>query len=152
MQKIEDRIYRKVPIEDVSMVYRLYCEIEKCDVTDGDVNKAIKIYQQLLKQGCYTFACYIDNKIVGAVNIYKNMQYYPTDLNAPFVHLECVMIKPLYQNKGIGTELITKAVELVKKEGCTYIIGQSPNPYMQKAFLKGGLTIQNCKDFRYEEE
>ena len=31
MNNTADRIYRKVSIEDVFMVYRLYCEIEKCD-------------------------------------------------------------------------------------------------------------------------
>ena len=150
MNSMINRVYKKVPIKDVSMVYDLYCREEKCDVLKDDVDKATKIYQQLLEQGCYTYACYINNKIVGVVNVYKNMQYYPTDLNAPYVHLECVIVDELYQNQGIGTELITKAVELVKKEGCTYIIGQSSNLYMQKAFLKGGLTIQKYKDFRYE--
>lgn len=152
MDNIDNRIYKKVPTEDVPMVYKLYCGIEKCNVVKSDMDKAMKIYEQLLERGSYTYACYIDNKIIGVVNVYKNMQYYPTDLNAPYVHLECVMVDKLYQNQGIGTELISKAVELVKKEGCTYIIGQSPNPYMQKAFLKGGLIIQNCKDFRYEED
>ena len=150
--RIINKIYKKVPIEDIPEVYDLYCREEKCDVLKDDLYKAIKIYKQLLEQGCYTYSCYINDKIVGVVNVYKNMQYYPTDLNAPYVHLECVIVDKLYQNQGIGTELITKAVELIKKECCTYIIEQSSNPYMQKAFLNGGLTNQKCKDYRYEEE
>ena len=150
MEKIKNKIYKKVPIEDVQLVYDLYCREEKCNSLKKDLTKATKIYRQLLQKGCYTFACYIDNKIVGVVNVYKNMQYYPTDLHAPFVHLECVIVDELYQNQGIGTELISNVVELVKQEGCTYIIGQSSNPYMQKVFLKSGLTIQKYKDFRYE--
>lgn len=150
MKKVDNKIYKKVPIEDVPFVYDLYCREEKCNVLRDDVEKATEIYKQLLQRGCYTYACYIDNKIVGVVNVYKNMQYYPTDLYAPYVHLECVIVDESYQNQGIGTELITNVVELVKQEGCTYIIGQSSNPYMKKAFLKGGLTIQKYDDFRYE--
>ena len=150
MEKIKNKIYKKVPIKDVQLVYDLYCREEKCNSLKKELAKATKIYRQLLQKGCYTFACYIDNKIVGVVNVYKNMQYYPTDLHAPYVHLECVIVDELYQKQGIGTELISNVVELVKQEGCTYIIGQSSNPYMQKVFLKSGLTIQKYKDFRYE--
>ena len=150
MKELKERVYKKVPIEDVHMVYDLYCREEKCNALKNDIDKATKIYKQLLQRGCYTYACYIDNRIVGVVNVYKNMQYYPTDLYAPYVHLECVIVDELYQNQGIGTELIAKVVELVKQEGCTYIIGQSSNQYMQKAFLKGGLTIKKYHDFRYE--
>lgn len=144
------KIFKKVPLKDVEMVFKLYCDLEKCEVIEEDLKKAIKIYEELLQRGNYTYACYMDNKIVAVVNVYKNMQYYPTDLYAPFVHLECVMVDENYQNMGIGTELITNVINLVKEEGYTYIIGQSPNPFMQKIFYKAGLTNVECKDFRIE--
>lgn len=145
-----NRVFKKVPLEDVQMVYDLYCREQKCTMCKEDLDKATDIYMVLLHRGNYTYGCYINDKIVAVVNVYKNMQYYPTDLHAPYVHLECVIVDEMYQNQGIGTELITKVIELVKQEGCTYIIGQSSNPYMQKAFFKGGLTIEKYKDFRYE--
>lgn len=142
--------FKKVPLEDVRMVYELYCMEQKCEVIEKDFEKVKNIYKELLSRGNYTFACYINNKIIAVVNIYKNMQYYPTDLNAPYVHLECVIVDKDWQGQGIGTKLITKAVSLVKSEGCTYIIGQSSNPYMKKVFYKSGLTIKKYEDFRYE--
>lgn len=142
--------FKKVPLEDVHMVYELYCKEQNCELIDKDFEKAKKIYNELLNRGNYTYACYVNNKIIAVVNIYKNMQYYPTDLNAPYVHLECVIVDKKWQNQGIGTELITKAILLVKSEGCTYIIGQSSNPYMQKVFYQSGLTVRKYKDFRYE--
>lgn len=142
--------FKKVPLEDVEMVFKLYCDIEKCEVTEKNLKKATKIYKELLQKGNYTYACYIDKKIIAVVNVYKNMQYYPTDLYAPYIHLECVMVDKNYQNKGIGTQLITNVISLVKSEGFTYIIGQSPNPFMQRIFYKAGLTNIDCKDFRLE--
>ena len=152
MENINGKIFKKVPLEDIQMVYDLYCRIEKCVLSAQDLDKAKEIYSELLHSGHYTYACYINNKIVAVVNVYKNMQYYPTDLHAPYVHLECVMVDESYQNQGIGTELITRVIKLVKDEGCTYIIGQSPNPYMQKIFYKSGLQNTKCKDFRYESD
>lgn len=145
-----NKIFKKVPLEDVKQVFGLYCMDASVISTEKAIKEAQKIYENLLANGNYTYACYIEGKVVGVVNIYKNMQYYPTDLDAPYVHLECVIVDHNYQNKGIGTELITKAVELVKKEGCTYIIGQSKNPFMQKVFYKAGLTNVKYKDFRFE--
>ncbi len=142
--------FKKVPLEDVYMVYELYCNEEKLQVKEEDLLKAKEIYSELLSRGNYTYACYIDNKIIGVVNVYKNMQYYPTDLNAPYIHLECVIIDLEYQNKGIGTELLTNVVNLVKEEGYTYIIGQSHEKAMQRVFYKAGLTTTDCKDFRIE--
>ena len=45
MNSMINRVYKKVPIKDVSMVYDLYCREEKCDVLKDDVDKATKIYQ-----------------------------------------------------------------------------------------------------------
>lgn len=145
-----NKIFKKVPLKDVNMVFELYCEEANCKVDEEKLNKATKIYESLLQNGNYTYACYVDNKIIAVVNIYKNMQYYPTDLHAPYIHLECVIVDKKHQNMGIGTELISNAVNFVKEEGCTYIIGQSSNPFMQKVFYKAGLNKIDCKDFRFE--
>jgi Acetyltransferase (GNAT) family. len=144
------KLFKKVPLEDVYMVYELYCKEENIELEQNKIERAKEIYSEILFNKSYTYACYIDDRIVASVNVYKNMQYYPTDLEAPFIHLECVMVLKEYQNQGIGTELITNVINLVTKEGCTYIIGQSPNPAMQKVFYKAGLTDQSCKDFRKE--
>ena len=141
--------FKKVPLEDIPMVYRIYCQIEKTVETKEQINRAMEIYKNdILSRGSYTYACYVNEIIVGVVNVYKNWQMYPTDQEKPFVHLECIMVSPKYQNCGIGTELITNVVKLVTKEGCTYIIGQSPVMAMQKVFYSAGLTEQDCKDFR----
>lgn len=145
-----NKIFKKVPLENASMVYELYCKEENIEVDIEKCQLAIKIYEKLLKDGNYTYACYVNNKIIAVVNVYKNMQYYPTDLDVPYVHLECVIVDKQYQCIGIGTELITNVINLVKAEGCTYIIGQSAVIAMQKVFYKSGLTDASNKDFRYE--
>lgn len=143
------KVFKKVPVEDVPMVYDIYCMIENCEIKNRDVEQAMEMYKNdILAKGSYTYACYIDGKIVASVNVYKNMQYYPTDLHAPFVHLECVMVHKNFQGKGIGTELISNVVKLVKEEGCTYIIGQTPVEAMKKIFFKAGLVERDCEDFR----
>lgn len=144
-----DKVFKKVPLKDVAMVYEIYCSIENCEKIQSDVKRAKAIYKKdILNKGSYTYACYLDGKIVASVNIYKNMQYYPTDLYAPFVHLECVMVHKSFQGKGIGSELIKNAIDLVKQEGCTYIIGQTPVEAMKKIFFKAGLIERDCEDFR----
>ena len=148
-------VFKKVPLEDIEIVYKLYCEIEGVEATIKDIEKAKEIYKnKILPRDSYTYAGYIDNNIVATVNVYKNWQMWPTDLDDPFVHLECVMVSPNYQGKGIGTELIINIVTLVYNEGVTYTIGQSPVEAMQHIFYKAGLTETNCKDFRknYDKE
>lgn len=142
---------RKVNISEISDVYALYCEEENIKtIKKVDLKKAKKIYAQMLKKGCYTLGAFDSDCLVGVVSVYKNMQYYPLNLENPFVHLECVIIKRGYQNKGIGTSLLVDAVKTVKQEGCTYIIGQSDEHNMQKVFYKSGLTNTKYKDFRFE--
>jgi len=142
--------FKKVPLEDIPMVYKIYCEVENFEITQEGISRAKEIYQNhiLSSNGSYSYACYINDVIVGVVNVYKNWQMYPTDHDDPFVHLECVMVSPTMQNQGIGKELIINAVELVKSEGYTYIIGQSPVAAMQKIFEDAGLTERDCLDFR----
>lgn len=141
---------RKVELHEVKSVYSIYCEIEKCPVTESSIIQAESIYQNLIEKDSYTLGAYVNNELIGAINVYKNMQYYPTDLDAPFVHLECCMIKKDYQNKGVGTKLLTEAFRIIREEGCTYIIAQSPILAMQKILFKVGLTDTTCKNFGWD--
>lgn len=47
-----------------------------------------------------------------------------------------IIVRKEYQNQGVGTELLTRVLEVIKEEGCTYAIMQSGNPAVQHSILQ----------------
>lgn len=141
--------YKKITEEDIEQVFFLYCKEENKIVTKDDIIKAKKIYKKILERDCYTFGAFLDKKIVGVINVNKILDYYPGYSNLPYIHLETFIIDKEYQNRGIGSNLFKEVIELIKKEGCSYILIQSNNEYVQKIAKKSGLT-QSLYDMRYD--
>ena len=140
--------YKKIKLKEVDQVYKLYCQEESMVIEPMAIEKARKIYSLMLANDSYTFACFKDEKIIAVVNVNKILDYYPDYQNAPYVHLETIIVAKEYQGQGIGTQLLTECIKLLKTEGVTYIIGQSKNPTMKSVFIKAGLIDQSCDDFR----
>ena len=123
---------RKLNVGDIKDVCRLYIVEDNMAYTDEEfveyVRSAEKVYRQMLERGSYTLGCYTEDKLIGVINVNNILDYYPRYDKAPYVHLETFIVDPEYQNIGVGTLLINTAIDIVKKEGVTYIIIQSKNP------------------------
>ena len=53
-----------------------------------------------------------------------------------------IIVRKEYQNQGVGTELLTRVLEVIKDEGCTYVIMQSGNPAVQHMAVSYNLNHQ----------
>ena len=135
---------KKITIYDINDVCNLYIDEDNLNFESDEyrtyIIKAKEIYKKMLSNGSYTLGCFSDNdEILGVININKILDYYPKYENNPYIHLETFIVKKDYQNKGVGTFLMTSAFELIKKEGATYVIIQSNNKFVQRICHKIGL-------------
>ena len=145
---------KKVGVDEVYDVYHLYCLEESLPIPNRDdeyIKRAKDVYFNMLLTDCYTYGCYTskDNKLVGVINVNKCLDYYPGYCDNPYVHLETFIVHKDYQDKGIGTQLLTDVLKTIKNEGCTYAIMQSNNPAVQHIAKKAGLT-NSLSDMRID--
>ena len=144
---------KKITISDISDVCDLYISEENLQLNSNEYKNYIinaqEVYKKMHANGSYTLGCFLDSgEIVGVINVNKILDYFPNYENNPYIHLETFIVKKDYQNKGVGTYLMTNTMELIKKEGCTYVIIQSNNKYVQRICQKIGLK-DSIRDMRY---
>ncbi len=97
--------------------------------------------QEILKD---TFAIKItaqeDGKVVGRCLLYilKNELH-----KEPFGLLEDVFVEESHRNHGLGSQLVQRAVDEAKAQGCYKLIATSRNskPELQKFYAKFGLEV-----------
>lgn len=105
--------------------------------------KIDKVYRDMLRRRSYIYACFDmkkQRKLVAVITVNKCLDTYPNYADNPYVHLETFIVHKDYQNQGIGTQLLTRVLEVIKEERCTYAIMQSANPAVQHMAKKVGLT------------
>lgn len=137
-------VSRKIELEDIGKVCELYLQEENLNYNELKkakyINKAKKVYKKMLKHGSYTAACFTENEeLMAVVNVNKILDYYPRYEKKPYIHLETLIVKKEYQNQGVATYLLRCVKENLEKEGYTYIIAQSKNPYVRKILKRIGL-------------
>jgi len=110
-----------------------------------------KIYGEMLSRGSYIYGCFDTEtkKLIASITVNKCLDCYPNYTDNPYVHLETFIVHKEYQNKGIGTQLLNHVLEVIKEEGCTYVIIQSNNPAAQHIARKVGL-INSLADMRID--
>ena len=138
--------FRKLEILNVPCVRGLYFQEEGIDMNTMQVRhyeaRARKVYAEMLSRGSYIYGCFDDETklLVGAITVNKCLDLYPNYVDKPYIHLETFIVHKEYQNQGIGTQLLIKVLEVIKEEGCTYVIMQSANPAVQHMSKKVGLN------------
>lgn len=144
---------RKLKEPDIEDVCRLYINEDNITYSKEEFEKYVcnakSIYKQMLDRNSYTFGCFDKNTLIGAINVNNILDYYPKYDKEPYVHLETFIVSKQYQNQGVGTFLMTSVFDLIKKEGVSYIIIQSQNPFVHKICAKVGLT-DSIKDMRVD--
>jgi len=60
-------------------------------------------------QDFLTIACYDNSELIGYVSVVSN--------GVLDAYIQDLMVRPDYQNKGIGTELMNKAISYIKEKG-----------------------------------
>ena len=110
-------LYKKLEIADMTALRDLYFQEESlkydCNKTKSFDERICKVYGEMLSRGSYILGCFDGSMLVGAVTVNKCLDCYPGYEDNPYVHLETFIVHKEYQNKGIGTELIKKAIDFV---------------------------------------
>ena len=106
--------------EDLDGILALQDQIYKVKEVHGD---ATKILADLIDAHyCDVVVAKVDNKIVGsAVILYLPIPAY----GKPYAYLEGLVVDKDFRQKGIGTALLAKLVELAKSKGCYKFVGTS---------------------------
>jgi len=147
--------FRKLEVYHVPCIRNLYFQEEDIQMNFMQVQhyeaRVRKVYARMLSMGSYIYGCFDteNKKLVAVITVNKCFDCYPCYTDNPYVHLETFIVHKDYQNKGIGTKLLTKVLEVVKKEGCTYVIMQSNNPAVQHIARKVGL-VDTLSDMRVD--
>lgn len=138
--------FRKIDEYEVPSIRNLYFQEENIHMNFMQIQhyeaRVRNIYERMLSNGSYIYGCYDteNKKLVASITVNKCLDCYPNYTDYPYVHLETFIVHKEYQNKGIGTQLLKNVLEILKKEGCTYILMQSNNPAVIHIAKKVGLT------------
>jgi ribosomal protein S18 acetylase RimI-like enzyme len=101
-------------------------------------------FQSQINDNSVTFLVgMLENKVVGYALIKElNRKESVFIRKRKFAVLDQIAVEPTFQNKGVGSELIKKAVELTRKSGCTEIeLGVWKfNDVAKRVFQKNGFS------------
>lgn len=137
--------FRKLETYNVPCIRKLYFQEEDIQMNFMQIqhyeSRVRKVYEMMLSRGSYIYGCFDkkSSRLVATITVNKCLDCYPGYTDNPYIHLETFIVDKEYQNKGIGTQLVTKVLEVIKEEGCTYVIMQSNNPAVQHIARKVGL-------------
>lgn len=138
--------FKKLEILNVPCLRTLYFQEEDIHMNIMQTRhyeaRVRKVYSEMLRRGSYIYGCFDEEskRLIGAITVNKCLDTYPNYVDKPYIHLETFIVRKDYQNQGIGTQLLTRVLEVIKEEGCTYVIMQSDNPAVQHMAKKVGLT------------
>lgn len=147
--------FRKLEVLDVPCIRGLYFQEENITMniiqTQHYEARVRKVYSEMLSRGSYIYGCFdIKTKnLIASITVNKCLDCYPNYIDYPYIHLETFIVHKMYQNKGIGTQLLKNVLKMIKEEGCTYVIIQSNNPAVQHIAKKLGL-IDSISDMRID--
>ena len=151
---------RKIELDEIVNVCHIYLEEENIVPNRSDLQKYIehskKIYERMMQFGSYTYGCFTDtvdktkSKLIGVINVNKNLDFYPGYHLSPYVHLETFIVAKAYRNSGVGTFLMKDVMNQIKKEGYSYVIIQSGNLAVKKIAENTGLK-ESLFDMRNDQ-
>lgn len=139
-------------IQDRSLVQlaNLYCTEEGIKVTKAYYKNICEVNSAMNAKGDYVFGAFDENnegKLVGAVTIHYMLDLYPKYDNAPYCHLETIIVAKSHQNNGVGTSLLTEIIKQLKSEGVTYIIAQTAKDNLAMQTVYNKLDMKPSKNY-----
>ena len=106
----------KAEKEDVKRVYELICDMEQSTLPYGEFER---IFLAQLEDGDYCCLVYRrDGECVGVLNLRFEEQLHHAGKIAEIMELA---VDGRYRNRGLGRELLERAIELAKELGCMQI-------------------------------
>lgn len=106
---------RKCQKDDVEAVYNLICELENKSM---EYDKFCKAFNSKIENPCNYFLVAVEESIVGFISIVINYQLHHENKVAT---IEELIVGSNNRNKGIGKELLNKAIQCAKENECEVI-------------------------------
>ena len=145
--------FRKLDALNIACIRTLYLQEECLNMNIAQTRhyeaRIRKVYDEMLRRNSYIYGCFDTKhkKLIAAITVNKCLDCYPGYADVPYVHLETFIVHKDYQNKGIGTQLLSEVLKVIRKEGCRYVIIQSNNEAIIHIAKKVGLT-ESLNDMR----
>ena len=152
--------FRKLDALNIACIRTLYLQEECLNMNIAQTRhyeaRIRKVYDEMLRRNSYIYGCFDTKhkKLIAAITVNKCLDCYPGYADVPYVHLETFIVHKDYHvndtvDKGIGTQLLSEVLKVIRKEGCSYVIIQSNNEAVIHIAKKVGLT-ESLNDMRWK--
>lgn len=115
MKYSEETLIRKAKPDDIPVILQMIKELaeyeklfDKVVATAENLKNAIFGTEQIVE----VWLAEVDEEVVGHVFFFRN---FSTFLAKPGLYIEDIYVKPQFRNKGFGTKLLLKVVEIAHK-------------------------------------
>lgn len=132
---------KRVSIFDSFQIAKVYADEENLTVTAELLYKVEKAYESILSKGDFILGAYSGKTLVGCLTVHFLGDAYPGYTEGPYLHIETIILNQKYHNLGIGTRMISAALEEGKNNNATYAIAQTMdvNVGAKRMFEKAGM-------------
>jgi ribosomal protein S18 acetylase RimI-like enzyme len=142
MHKIFLPLIKKIENEDASSIEVILRKIE--EFNERDISTCLYVFEGIKKGEYEGFSAYVENKLIGFIFFSKN------SLGKDVYELLWIVVDPDYQRFGIGSLLMEKFLEEMKKRGARLIILHTSEHYLKakKLYEKYNFKCEGkIKDF-----
>jgi len=116
--------------------YKINCKIDPEQITylrkSVGWNGMLESNRKLLKNSYLYICCFEENELIGFLDVVSN--------GITDAYIQDLIVKPSFQKKGIGKELMNMAIDLLKKDGI-YAISVLFNEELQNFYKQFGFNI-----------
>jgi ribosomal protein S18 acetylase RimI-like enzyme len=142
MHKIFLPLIKKIENEDALSIEVILRKIE--EFNERDISTCLYVFEGIKKGEYEGFSAYVENKLIGFIFFSKN------SLGKDVYELLWIVVDPDYQRFGVGSLLMEKFLEEMKKRGARLIILHTSEHYLKakKLYEKYNFKCEGkIKDF-----